>query len=208
MTLTRSDLWSLEEYAGRRQEFRTQVIAHKKRRNIALGPHATLYFEDELTMRYQIQEMLRIERIFEAAEIEEELASYNPLIPNGSNWKATAIEYGDIEEAKPLWRPWAALNKRFGFESVMQARKSSPSPTKTWIALGMRKQRPYILCGSSSAMMTSPNSKQVNAYLWVLTMPHCTAVTKFLKTNEQPWSLTSPKASYRSAMHSRRVLAT
>ena len=63
MTLTRSDLWSLEEYAGRRQEFRTQVIAHKKRRNIALGPHATLYFEDELTMRYQIQEMLRVERI-------------------------------------------------------------------------------------------------------------------------------------------------
>jgi hypothetical protein len=76
-------------------------MAHKKRRNIALGPNATLYFEDELTMRYQIQEMLRVERIFEAAEIEEELASYNPLIPNGSNWKATfMIEYGDIEERK------------------------------------------------------------------------------------------------------------
>lgn len=101
MTLTRSDLWSLEEYAGRRQDFRTQVMAHKKRRNVALGPNATLYFEDELTMRYQIQEMLRVERIFEAAEIEEELASYNPLIPNGSNWKATfMIEYGDIEERK------------------------------------------------------------------------------------------------------------
>ena len=101
MTLTRSDLWSLEEYAGRRQDFRAQVMAHKKRRNVALGPNATLYFEDELTMRYQIQEMLRVERIFEAAEIEEELASYNPLIPNGSNWKATfMIEYGDIEERK------------------------------------------------------------------------------------------------------------
>ena len=101
MTLTRSDLWSLEEYAGHRQAFRSQVMAHKKRRNIALGPNATLYFEDELTMRYQIQEMLRVERIFEAAEIEEELASYNPLIPNGSNWKATfMIEYGDIEERK------------------------------------------------------------------------------------------------------------
>tara|TARA_S200000501_G_scaffold346957_1_gene360856 strand:- start:41 stop:622 length:582 start_codon:yes stop_codon:yes gene_type:complete len=101
MTLTRSDLWSLEEYASRRQAFRAEVIAHKKLRNIALGPHATLYFEDRLTMRYQIQEMLRVERIFEAAEIEEELASYNPLIPDGSNWKATfMIEYGDIEERK------------------------------------------------------------------------------------------------------------
>ena len=101
MTLTRSDLWSLEEYASRRQAFRAEVIAHKKLRNIALGPHATLYFEDRLTMRYQIQEMLRVERIFEAAEIEEELASYNPLIPDGSNWKATfMIEYGDVEERK------------------------------------------------------------------------------------------------------------
>ena len=101
MKLTRSDLWSLEEYASRRQTFRAEVIAHKKLRNIALGPHATLYFEDRLTMRYQIQEMLRVERIFEAAEIEEELESYNPLIPDGSNWKATfMIEYGDVEERK------------------------------------------------------------------------------------------------------------
>jgi hypothetical protein len=91
----------LEEYASRRQTFRAEVIAHKKLRNIALGPHATLYFEDRLTMRYQIQEMLRVERIFEAAEIEEELESYNPLIPDGSNWKATfMIEYGDVEERK------------------------------------------------------------------------------------------------------------
>ena len=101
MKLTQSDLWSLEEYASRRQKFRAEVIAHKKLRNIALGPHATLYFEDRLTMRYQIQEMLRVERIFEAAEIEEELESYNPLIPDGSNWKATfMIEYGDVEERK------------------------------------------------------------------------------------------------------------
>ena len=85
MKLTREDLWSLEEYAQKRETFRQDVIAHKKNRNVALGPNATLYFEDELTMRYQIQEMLRVERIFEAAEIEEELASYNPLIPDGSN---------------------------------------------------------------------------------------------------------------------------
>ena len=101
MTLTRNDLWSLEEYADRREEFRKQVLAHKKLRQVALGPHATLYFEDQLTMQYQIQEMLRVERIFEAAEIEEELSAYNPLIPDGSNWKATfMIEYGDIEERK------------------------------------------------------------------------------------------------------------
>ena len=101
MTLTRNDLWSLEEYAGRREEFRKQVLAHKKLRQVALGPHATLYFEDQLTIQYQIQEMLRVERIFEAAEIEEELSAYNPLIPDGSNWKATfMIEYGDIEERK------------------------------------------------------------------------------------------------------------
>jgi len=101
MTLTRNDLWSLEEYAGRREEFRKQVLAYKKLRQVALGPHATLYFEDQLTMQYQIQEMLRVERIFEAAEIEEELSAYNPLIPDGSNWKATfMIEYGDIEGRK------------------------------------------------------------------------------------------------------------
>ena len=99
MTLTRDDLWSLEEYAGRRAEFRQQVLGHKKLRQVALGPHATLYFEDQLTMHYQVQEMLRVERIFEGAEIEEELEAYNPLIPNGSNWKATfMIEYGDVEE--------------------------------------------------------------------------------------------------------------
>lgn len=101
MKLTRKDLWSLEEYAQKRETFRQDVIAHKKSRNVALGPNATLYFEDELTMRYQIQEMLRVERIFETAEIEEELASYNPLIPDGSNWKATfMIEYGDADERK------------------------------------------------------------------------------------------------------------
>ena len=119
MKLTRSDLWSLEEYASRRQTFRAEVIAHKKLRNIALGPHATLYFEDRLTMRYQIQEMLRVERIFEAAEIEEELESYNPLIPDGSNWKATfMIEYGDVEERK------VALATMGGIEQTVWVRVS------------------------------------------------------------------------------------
>jgi hypothetical protein len=102
--LRREDLWSLEEYALRRSEFRTEVMAHKKTRQLALGRHARLYFEDDVTIRYQIQEMLRIEKTFEAAGIEEELSAYNPLIPDGHNWKATfMIEFGDpIERAQRL----------------------------------------------------------------------------------------------------------
>ena len=99
--LTRADLMSLEEYAEGRPEFRAKVMEHKKSRRVTIGDHATLYFEDALTMQYQIQEMLRIERIFEAAGIQEELDVYNPLIPDGSNWKATfMMEYSDPEERK------------------------------------------------------------------------------------------------------------
>ena len=101
MKLKRDDLWSLEEYATERESFRAMILKHKKVRQVALGPHATLYFEDRLTMKYQVQEMLRVERIFEREEIEEELAAYNPLIPDGKNWKATfMIEYGDEEERR------------------------------------------------------------------------------------------------------------
>lgn len=97
--LTRTDLFSLEKYAQMRPEFRAQVMAHKKNRQILIGAHAALYFEDRLTMQYQVQEMLRVERIFEAGGIDDELAAYNPLIPDGSNWKATfMIEYEDAEE--------------------------------------------------------------------------------------------------------------
>jgi hypothetical protein len=99
--LTRSDLYSLEEYSQLRQDYRAKVMAHKKNRQVILGEHATLYFEDQLTMQYQIQEMLRIEKIFEADGIQEELDAYNPLIPDGSNWKATfMIEYEDIDERR------------------------------------------------------------------------------------------------------------
>lgn len=97
--LSRADLWSLEEYAGIRPAFRQQVMQHKKTRQLALGDHARLYFEDALTIKYQIQEMLRIEKVFEAAGIREELEAYNPLIPDGHNWKATfMIEYADPAE--------------------------------------------------------------------------------------------------------------
>lgn len=94
--LTRDDLYTLEQYATRRPAFRAQVLAHKKNRTVHLGPHMTLIFEDRLTVQYQVQEMLRIERIFEAEGIEDELAAYNPLIPDGTNLKATLmIEYPD-----------------------------------------------------------------------------------------------------------------
>jgi len=101
MKLDRSKIWSLEDYAANRPAFRAQVIEHKKVRRVALGPHATLVFEDFTTMKYQVQEMLRVERIFEADAIADEIASYNPLIPDGNNWKATfMIEYEDVAERR------------------------------------------------------------------------------------------------------------
>ncbi|MBW9260212.1 MAG: DUF3501 family protein [Candidatus Thiodiazotropha sp. (ex. Lucinisca nassula)] len=112
--LSHEDLYSLEEYSRIRQEFRTRVIDHKKSRRLPIGPHAALYFEDELTMQYQIQEMLRIERIFEHDGIQDELDVYNPLIPDGTNWKATfMMEYDDVEERKQ------ALAKLIGIENAI-----------------------------------------------------------------------------------------
>jgi hypothetical protein len=101
--ITRESLMTLEAYARARPEFRARVMAHKKNRMVPLGEHVTLIFEDELTVRYQIQEMLRAERVFEEAGIDDELAAYNPLVPDGSNWKATMmIEYADPEERQRM----------------------------------------------------------------------------------------------------------
>jgi len=97
--LKREDLWSLEDYAKKREVFREQVMRHKKLRTLHIGPNVTLLFEDRLTMQYQIQEMLRAERIFEAEGIQDELDTYNPLIPDGANFKATMlIEFADVAE--------------------------------------------------------------------------------------------------------------
>ncbi len=110
--LTRDDLYSLEQYAEVRPEFRARVMAHKRDRRVPIGPNATLYFEDALTMQYQIQEMLRIERIFEAAGIQEELDAYNPLIPDGSNWKATfMMEYPDENERREQLKRLLGIEK-------------------------------------------------------------------------------------------------
>lgn len=102
--LTKQDLHSLEDYSQMRDEFRAQIIQHKKNRILKIGPNVTMHFEDRLVMQYQVQEMLRAERVFESASIQEELDAYNPLIPDGANWKVTfMLEYPDeIERAKKL----------------------------------------------------------------------------------------------------------
>jgi hypothetical protein len=99
--LAAEDLLSLEDYHQQRPEFRARVIAHKRNRRVEIGANATLYFEDRLTITYQVQEMLRIERLFEIEAIEDELQAYNPLIPDGSNLKATfMVEFPDAEERR------------------------------------------------------------------------------------------------------------
>jgi len=109
--LTRDQLYSLEHYAQIRNDFRSKVVQHKKARQIDVGPNARLYFEDSLTVHYQVQEMLRVERIFELGGIEEEIGTYNPMIPDGHNWKATfMLEYHDPDERRTM------LQKLIGVE--------------------------------------------------------------------------------------------
>ncbi|MDE2361321.1 MAG: DUF3501 family protein [Hyphomicrobiales bacterium] len=112
--LTHENLYTLEQYSRMRNAFRAKVMAHKKLRLVQLGDHASLHFEDRLTMQYQVQEMLRLERIFEHELIQEELDVYNPLIPDGRNWKATfMVEYPDVEERRQ------ALAKLIGIEKAV-----------------------------------------------------------------------------------------
>ena len=111
MAIARDSLLTLEQYAKERGAFRARVIAHKRNRTIRLGHHVSLLFEDELTVRYQIQEMLRIERVFEESGIEEELSAYGPLVPDGTNWKVTMmLEYSEPEERR------VALSALIGIE--------------------------------------------------------------------------------------------
>jgi len=121
--LSRGDLFSLEEYAERRKEFRCQVIEHKRNRNISVGPNLRFYFEDRLTIQYQIQEMLRIEKIFESEGIDDELDAYNPLIPDGSNLKATLmIEFENSDERR------IELRKLVGIEDCIRATIAGSEP--------------------------------------------------------------------------------
>lgn len=122
--IARNSLMPLEQYARERPAFRARVLAHKQNRSLALGDHLTLMFEDELTIRYQIQEMLRIEKIFEEDGIQGELEAYNPLVPDGGNFKATLlIEYPDVEERRIMLARLKGIEDRIwiqveGFERV------------------------------------------------------------------------------------------
>ncbi len=121
--ITRDSLMTLEAYARARSDYRARVIAHKKARTVPLGEHVTLIFEDELSMRYQVQEMLRVEKIFEEAGIQSELDAYNPMIPDGSNWKATMmIEYPEVEERQRM------LARLIGIEDRVWARIADFAP--------------------------------------------------------------------------------
>jgi Protein of unknown function (DUF3501) len=120
--IKRETLWTLERYAKERPQFRARVMEHKKHRTVRLGEHLTLIFEDELTVRYQIQEMLRTERLFEEEAICAELDAYNPLVPDGSNWKATMmIEYADTVERQGM------LAKLIGIEDRVWVQPQSCS---------------------------------------------------------------------------------
>ena len=122
--ITRDSLMPLETYARERPQFRARVMAHKQDRTLHLGDHVTLIFEDELTIRYQIQEMLRAERIFEESGIQDELDAYNPLVPDGRNFKASMmIEYEDVEERRRALARLRGIEDRVwvqveGFERV------------------------------------------------------------------------------------------
>jgi hypothetical protein len=121
--ITRDSLMTLEAYARARPQFRARVMAHKKNRTLQLGGHVTLVFEDELTIRYQIQEMLRVERLFEDAGIQGELDAYNPLIPDGANWKATLmIEYPDVDERRRMLARLIDVEDRVWVQVEGQAR--------------------------------------------------------------------------------------
>ena len=121
--ISRDSLMTLEAYAKARHDFRARVIEHKKTRTVPLGANITLIFEDELTMRYQVQEMLRVEKIFEEAGIRDELEAYNPMIPDGSNWKATMmIEYPDVGERQRM------LGRLIGIEDRVWVRVAGFAP--------------------------------------------------------------------------------
>ena len=156
--ITHDSLMTLEAYSKTRTEFRIKLIAHKKIRSVHLGDHVTLIFEDELTMRYQIQEMLRAEKIFEEEGIQEELSSYNPLIPDGSNWKATMmVEYPDVAERQQM------LAKLIGIED------------KVWVQVA-GCTRSYAIADEDLERENAEKTSAVHFLRFELDAQSCTAV--------------------------------
>jgi hypothetical protein len=149
--ITRDELLSLEDYSRQRAELRQKVMAHKAKRRAHIGKHATLSFEDRLTMQYQVQEMLRVEKIFEDEGIEEELASYNPLIPDGDNWKATLmIEYPDPSDRAQH------LSRLIGVED------------RVWVKVGGH-DRVYPIADEDLERETEEKTSSVHFLRWQLT---------------------------------------
>lgn len=156
--LTHDKLYSLEQYARTRPEFRARVMAHKKHRMVHLGDHVTLLFEDALTMQYQVQEMLRLERMFEPQLIQDELDVYNPLIPDGSNWKATMmIEYTDIAERQRM------LAELIGIED------------RVWVQVG-DAERVYAIADEDLDRATEEKTSAVHFMRFELTDGMCRAL--------------------------------
>jgi len=158
--LTLDDLFPLETYARLRGEFRERVIEHKAHRRLSLGEHVTLSFEDRLTMHYQVQEMLRAERIFEADDIRAELETYNPLIPDGTNWKATLlIEYPDEDERRAALgrlrgvedRVWVCVGEHSRIYGIADEDLERSSDTKTSAVHFLRFEVPATAARALSA---------------------------------------------------------
>ncbi len=150
--LTREDLYSLEQYAQARPGFRERVMAHRRKRRVAVGPNASLCFEDRLTIQYQIQEMLRVERIFEADAIQEELDTYNPLIPDGTNWKATfMLEFPDAQQRR------TALGQLSGIEE------------QVWVRIG-EHEKVYAIANEDLERSTGEKTSAVHFLRFELSM--------------------------------------
>ena len=156
--LSVSDLLSLERYARERPAFRTKVLEHKRARQLSVGPHTTWLFEDRMTVQYQVQEMLRVERIFEPEGIEEELASYNPLIPDGTNWKVTLlIEFPDEQERR------SELSKLKGIED------------RCWVQVG-GQERVFAIADEDLERENDEKTSSVHFLRFELTQPMITSL--------------------------------
>lgn len=178
--LSREDLWSLEEYSEKREGFRKTVLEHKKHRQVMLGDHVQLIFEDRQTIHYQIQEMLRIEKVFESAGIQDELDAYNPLIPDGENWKCTMlIQYQDVEERKVKLQElvkiedliWAKVGDEEKIFAIADEDMERSNDEKTSAVHFMRFQFDAASIAAAKAGADITVGSDHNAYQKAITLP-------------------------------------